>query len=381
MQSICAEKISTINENIELLVNELGIASSLADAEYDLILKYAAGELDDEQILKDTGMSLRDYVVADALSKVAMAYPSDAARVLATFGMGAYKFGEGFTAFFEGIADGTISLAGAGLMFLGDEENAKKLQEMAGFNFAQDLWENNDAFKWLNRNSFFDKNSVFAKACYAAGEATGAALTAKGISSLLENGDKVEKALKFIKDGGNLSKDFLERTAQFEAAGLEHDAAVAAAAVYAGAGAAVNKVAESAGESFGSGVSKATGLGNTLGDLSDSASAALGKVVSEETAEKIADKGMAFGEKKVSEIVTDVVSSATQEGLNEVAESVSEGMDDSQKIFVDQAADLVGGAVKAGTKKAAGNAQKGPDSSTPDDSSTPSSTPDNNDGV
>ena len=199
---------SQIDSAIESLQKEIDIACNLAEQEAALVESYSNGEFDADFILKQYGHSVEEYVAAQAISYVAYAYPDQSGRILATAEMAGFKFGEGFVAFFEGLADGAISIAGAACTFVGNDKTAESLKDLTDFKFAVSLFENNDVFERINRNSYFDKDSAFAQSFYAMGETTGSTLTAAGVGKLLHNADLGKKVLSSAKTGLSAVKDY-----------------------------------------------------------------------------------------------------------------------------------------------------------------------------
>lgn len=359
LESVCSAKMSKISSATDSLISEIEIASNLARNEYELVLKYSTGDYDEAEIMNSYGMDAKSYLAAQAGSMVAFAYPSAAGRVVATLGMAGFKFGEGFTAFFEGLADGAISIAGAGCQLVGADEYAKNLKDASDYEFAVNLWENNKAFEWINRNSYFDKDSLYAKLFYKAGEATAAALTAKGVSSFFENAEKGKKALEIYQKVGDTAGDFTDRVQAFEDSGFGPLESVMLGALYTTADTTIDAVTDKAGEGLGNVVSTATGAGEAVESATD---------MFTEKAEEIAGNTGKAAAKKTSEWAQDKVATATSDAVENVASDAMGGvvetvaktydLDETGTEMLQQGADIISGAVGNTTSSTAKQSQK-----------------------
>ena len=174
-------------------------------------------------------------------------------RLLATIGMGAFKFGEGFLEFFEDFGDGAIVLGSGVVSLFGGKEGkklSKKWREFAEKDLSVDLVEKNKAFETINEYSYFDKDSVYADVFKFGGKAAAAVVTGKvasralsGITNVAEESSKFGKVAKVAgehsdsivnstnsfasKTRDNLSKGYgLKKSTLYAATGVAIDALV-----------------------------------------------------------------------------------------------------------------------------------------------------------
>lgn len=174
-------------------------------------------------------------------------------RLLATIGMGAFKFGEGFLEFFEDFGDGAIVLGSGVVSLFGGKEGkklSKKWREFAEEDLSVDLVEKNKAFETINEYSYFDKDSVYADVFKFGGKAAAAVVTGKvasralsGITNVAEESSKFGKVAKVAgehsnsivnstnnfasKTRDNLSKGYgLKKSTLYAATGVAIDALV-----------------------------------------------------------------------------------------------------------------------------------------------------------
>ena len=174
-------------------------------------------------------------------------------RLLATIGMGAFKFGEGFLEFFEDFGDGAIVLGSGVVSLFGGKEGkklSKKWREFAEEDLSVDLVEKNKAFETINEYSYFDKDSVYADVFKFGGKAAAAVVTGKvasralsGITNVAEESSKFGKVAKVAgehsdgivnstnsfasKTRDNLSKGYgLKKSVLYAATGVGIDALV-----------------------------------------------------------------------------------------------------------------------------------------------------------
>ena len=309
---------SKIEDILSDLVKEIDIAKDLANQEYEIIRKYAAGSYDEDEIFSKYGMSLKDYIAAETTALVGYYYPNTAQRILATAGMAGFQFGEGFTEFFEGLADGAISITAAGCAIVNADKISESLQNAKGFEFAKNLWENNSAYKWLDRNSYFDDNSLYAKAFYMAGEATGAALTGKGIETYFKKAAVIKEGLEKL---GDASEDFTERLKVYEEAGIDHSTAL----VLAAPAAAVTTMADGVIDDKVS--ASVTGAAKDLGLKSTTENAVNIFVDNEDSANKIGEK------------ISNTAAKEVGKGVNYPIDQAQEGISDKYDDFVIDNAD------------------------------------------
>ena len=174
-------------------------------------------------------------------------------RLLATIGMGAFKFGEGFLEFFEDFGDGAIVLGSGVVSLFGGKEGkklSKKWREFAEKDLSVDLVEKNKAFETINEYSYFDKDSVYADVFKFGGKAAAAVVTGKvasralsGITNVAEESSKFGKVAKVAGEHSdsivnstnsfasntrdNLSKGYgLKKSVLYAATGVGIDALV-----------------------------------------------------------------------------------------------------------------------------------------------------------
>lgn len=179
----------SFGESIDGCVTKLKETSDLAVKESELVNRYQQGEL---------GYEGDTVLVSQLYSNINKVNTPVFEKVGATALMGAFKFGEGFLGFFEGIGDCVLTVSGALCGAVGAEKQREKLKDIAKKELAVDLFENNSAFEWINENSYFDKDSHFANICKIAGTATGAVVTGKvttKVGSSLFEKDKIVEGI------------------------------------------------------------------------------------------------------------------------------------------------------------------------------------------
>ena len=146
-------------------------------------------------------------------------------RLLATIGMGAFKFGEGFLEFFEDFGDGAIVLGSGVVSLFGGKEGkklSKKWREFAEKDLSVDLVEKNKAFETINEYSYFDKDSVYADVFKFGGKAAAAVVTGKvasrafgGITNAAAKSSKFGKVAKVAEKAGEHSNSIVNSTNNF----------------------------------------------------------------------------------------------------------------------------------------------------------------------
>lgn len=173
-------QIDKIDEIFTCIDDNLEATSEVAIMQSDLVEKFNSGELKNtlnEQFVSDFSF-LKHCLYTNSNS----INPNVGTRVVATVGMGVFKFGEGFFEFFEDIGDCAV-LVGSGVVSLvGFDSLSKKLSASAAEDKVATFVENTDAFEWINDNSYFDKDSHYANIWKLAGKATGAVATGKVVS-------------------------------------------------------------------------------------------------------------------------------------------------------------------------------------------------------
>ena len=178
--------LDSVQEPFDNLNLELNICCDLAERQHELAEAYASGEL--AKKAKDNFVNSVDQMFCDT-AKMYMnhAYPGVEGRVLATIGMAGIQFGEGFTSFFEGIGDGFVTLVGYGAGLF-NQEVGQNIRDFAAIDYSKKLWEENALFEDVNRKSYFDKDSIYAKTFKLLGKTTGAVVTINGTAALLSRG-------------------------------------------------------------------------------------------------------------------------------------------------------------------------------------------------
>ena len=174
--------VTGINEGFSNITDYISNANDLAVTQAGIADQYEAGELDKAAMMMHS--TPEEYVANLFSSKSNMLNPDAPTKVAATIGMGIFKFGEGFTEFFEDIGDGVITLGAGAASLLGHEDAAKSMAQFAQRDLSVELWENNDTFRWINKNSYFDKDSKFANFCKFGGKVTGAVVVGSVASNL-----------------------------------------------------------------------------------------------------------------------------------------------------------------------------------------------------
>ncbi len=174
--------ISGLLEGFSTMQDDLASMDALAAKQFDLVEKYESGDL--KQAADQLHMSEDQFLVNQAFGMSNQVNPNTLSRVGATIGMGIFKFGEGFTEFFEDIGDCAITLGAGVTSLLGFKDTAKSMKDFAKRDLAVELFENNEAFDWINRNSYFDKDSTYAKFFKFGGKVTAAIVTGKVASNI-----------------------------------------------------------------------------------------------------------------------------------------------------------------------------------------------------
>ncbi len=89
------------------------------------------------------------------------AEPDGFTRFLYTGLMGGAMFTEGFMSFFEDIGD-CFLLVGSGAVGLFNKDLSDNIKSFASTNYSKSFIEDNELFEKINKNSYFDKDSMYA---------------------------------------------------------------------------------------------------------------------------------------------------------------------------------------------------------------------------
>ena len=205
--------VSGLQDDFKNMRNDLIAINELSEKQFDLAEKYEKGALDEAAL--QFGVTVDQYFRDEAFKLSNYTNPDEVTKVGATIGMGVFKFGEGFLEFFEDIGDCAITIGAGAASIFGARDTAKSWKDFAKQDLAVNLVENNKAFEWINKNSYFDKDSTFATAFKIGGKATGALVTGKVLSSayiahtsraadVLVSADKVSKVSKRATEVSNI---------------------------------------------------------------------------------------------------------------------------------------------------------------------------------
>ncbi len=174
--SIIDTTISDFNEYLDQ-------TSQLATIQAGFLQDYESGALASEAIYKMTSADeLLRRKIASSNNEL---HPDALTRLGATVGLGVSMFGEGFIGFFEDIGDAALCLGSGVTSVLGFKGASEQLKSYSDYEFSKNLIEENDYFRQLNKNSYFDKNSAYANICKGVGKATAAAVTTRVASKML----------------------------------------------------------------------------------------------------------------------------------------------------------------------------------------------------
>ena len=197
--------VSGLQDDFKNMRDDLIAINDLSEKQFDLAEKYEKGTLDTAAL--QFGMTADEYFRQQAFQLSNYINPDKFTKVEATIGMGVFKFGEGFLEFFEDIGDCAITLGAGAASLLGAKDIAKSWKDFAKKELAVNLVENNSAFEWINKNSYFDKDSTFATAFKIGGKATGAIVTGKVLSSAyIAHTSKAADVLTSTTKAGKISK-------------------------------------------------------------------------------------------------------------------------------------------------------------------------------
>ena len=184
--------MDNIESDFENMKNSLDECAKLAKDTYDLVMEYNSGGLHNKAI--QSGKTDFDYFQIMAQNLVNEVNPNVATKVVATLGLSAFKFGEGFTEFFEDIGDFGLSMGSVVMSLLGNDKASKTLSDMASEQWSVDMWENNSVFEWFNKNSYYDKDSTTANLFKITGKVTAGVVTGKVVSNAYLPGDAMSSA-------------------------------------------------------------------------------------------------------------------------------------------------------------------------------------------
>ena len=197
---------NSIDNNCETLQTCLTETFDLANIQSGYIDEYESGSLASEA--NRMMLSQEELFSRKASSAASLVNPDVVSRSFATLGMGVFKFGEGFLSFFEDIGDAVLTVGSGTTSLLGFQDAANTLKSVAEYDFSSHIVEDNQAFIWINKHSYFDKDSTYANICKTVGKTAAAAVTthvasqayASRYSSTISDATKLEEqAQKFGK--------------------------------------------------------------------------------------------------------------------------------------------------------------------------------------
>ncbi len=174
--------VGPIDTTISDLSEELNQTSQLASVQAGFLQDYESGTLASEAV---TQMIPMDELLRKKLSQSGNdVHPNVLTRTVATAGLGVFMFGEGFLSFFEDIGDAILTVGSGVTRVVGFKSASEQLKAYSDRNLSKEIVEDNDYFQGLNKTSYFDKDSGYAKVCKGVGKVTAAAVTTHVASKL-----------------------------------------------------------------------------------------------------------------------------------------------------------------------------------------------------
>lgn len=232
-----------------------------------------------------------------------VAEPDEFAKLLYTGLMGGAMFTEGFMSFFEDLGDCALV---AGSLFTGlfNKDLSNNIKSFASKDHSKSFIEENEIFEKINKNSYFDKDSVYASIFKITGKATAGIVCGHVVSNWIGSGTAAQasKARQISTTAGTFGSDTSDN--------LRRGMNLRDAVIFAGAGAAsthfIDKyVAPGLSTKVAENLSNST-VGTVIGTVGDAASTVFGEHsdVAKEGAKKVAEYGIKEAQTKTDNLVS-----------------------------------------------------------------------------
>ncbi len=232
-----------------------------------------------------------------------VAEPDKFSKLLYTGLMGGAMFTEGFMSFFEDLGDCALV---AGSLFTGlfNKDLSNNIKSFASKDHSKSFIEDNEIFEKINKNSYFDKDSVYASIFKITGKATAGIVCGHVVSNWIGSGTAAQasKARQISTTAGTFGSDTSDN--------LRRGMNLRDAVIFAGAGAAsthfIDKyVAPGLSTKVAENLSNST-VGTVIGTVGDAASTVFGEHsdVAKEGAKKVAEYGIKEAQTKTDNLVS-----------------------------------------------------------------------------
>lgn len=232
-----------------------------------------------------------------------VAEPDEFAKLLYTGLMGGAMFTEGFMSFFEDLGDCALV---AGSLFTGlfNKDLSNNIKSFASKDHSKSFIEDNEIFEKINKNSYFDKDSVYASIFKITGKATAGIVCGHVVSNWIGSGTAAQasKARQISTTAGTFGSDTSDN--------LRRGMNLRDAVIFAGAGAAsthfIDKyVAPGLSTKVAENLSNST-VGTVIGTVGDATSTFFGEHsdVAKEGAKKVAEYGIKEAQTKTDNLVS-----------------------------------------------------------------------------
>ena len=232
-----------------------------------------------------------------------VAEPDKFSRLLYTGLMGGAMFTEGFMSFFEDLGDCALV---AGSLFTGlfNKDLSNSIKSFASKDHSKSFIEDNEIFEKINKNSYFDKDSVYASIFKITGKATAGIVCGHVVSNWIGSGTAAQasKARQIGTTAGTFGSDTSDN--------LRRGMSLSDAVIFAGAGAVsthlIDKyVAPDLSSKVAENLSNST-VGTVIGTVGDAASTFFGEHsdVAKEGAKKVAEYGIKEAQTKTDNLVS-----------------------------------------------------------------------------
>ena len=232
-----------------------------------------------------------------------VAEPDEFSKLLYTGLMGGAMFTEGFMSFFEDLGDCALV---AGSLFTGlfNKDLSNNIKSFASKDHSKSFIEDNEIFEKINKNSYFDKDSVYASIFKITGKATAGIVCGHVVSNWIGSGTAAQasKARQISTTAGTFGSDTSDN--------LRRGMNLRDAVIFAGAGVAsthfIDKyVAPGLSTKVAENLSNST-VGTVIGTVGDAASTVFGEHsdVAKEGAKKVAEYGIKEAQTKTDNLVS-----------------------------------------------------------------------------
>lgn len=232
------------------------------------------------------------------------ANPDEFTRLLYTGLMGGAMFTEGFISFFEDVVD-CFLLVGDGVVGFFNKDLSDNIKNIAATNYTKSFIEDNELFEKINKNSYFDKDSLYANIFKFTGKASAGIVCGRVAANWIGSGTAAQasKARQISTTAGTFGSDASDN--------LKRGMSLSDAMIFAGAGVAsthlVDKyVAPGLSSKVADTLSNST-VGTVIGNVGSAASTFLGdhSDAAKEGAKKFAEYGMKEAQTKTGNLVSD----------------------------------------------------------------------------